>query len=76
MSALPFLNARKVPRLRTQAGVSKYGFSEDDELCETAIKELMEAVDAGDHKKLISAIKALVECLLAKHSGGDNAVDS
>lgn len=73
MSALPFLNSRKVPRLRTQVGESRYGFSEDEELCEHALKELSEAVDSKDHKRLMDAIKALVECMLAKHSRSEDA---
>ena len=63
---LPFLNARKVPKLRTLAGESKYGFSEDDELCEELVNELIQAFEQEDHKKLVESLNALVELIRNK----------
>ncbi len=76
MSNLPFLKIRKPASLRTQSGESMYGFSEHDEMCEQALQELMEAADSKDHSKLMEALEALIECLIAKHSGDDDAIDS
>lgn len=52
-----------MPKLRKMAGESKYGFSEEEELQEAAIHELMEAVDSKDHKRLMEAIHALIDCI-------------
>ena len=52
--------------LRKMHGESKYGFSEDDELIESALDELMEALDTKDHSKLIQAVKALVHIIKNK----------
>lgn len=65
---LPFLKQRTVPKLRTMSGVSKYGFSEDDDLIESALDDLIHAVDQKDHKALMDAIHALVRCIKNKES--------
>jgi len=71
---LPFLKSRKVPKLRTMSGESKYGFDEDDEMSEQAISELMEAIHSKDHMKLASALKAVIDCIMAKESES-NGID-
>lgn len=40
-----------------------YGFSEDDELIEHALDEIIQAIEMKDHKKLIEAVLALVHCI-------------
>lgn len=74
MNKLPFLNNDKLPKLRKLSGVSKYGFSEDDELVESALNELSQAIETKDHSKLASSIKALIDCIVAKE-GKPNADD-
>lgn len=68
MSVLPFLNKNKLPKLRTLGGTSMYGFSEDDEMSESAIDELLQAFESKDYKKLMSALKALVGIVRNKHA--------
>lgn len=65
MTNLPFLKPKGIT-LRKLAGTSKYGFDEDDDMIESALKELMDAIDAKDHKKLVSSVKALVDCIMAR----------
>jgi hypothetical protein len=68
MNRLPFLQTNKLPKLRKLSGVSKYGFSEDDELIEQALSELHQAIESKDHMKLVNSIKALIDCVMAKES--------
>lgn len=76
LSHLPFLKPKGWPTLRKYSGESRYGFSEDDELIEHALDELIQAIESKDHSKLTHAIKALVECVLAKESGESDALDT
>ncbi len=76
MNQLPFLNDQKIPKLRKLSGVSKYGFSENDELVESALKELIQAVESKNHSELIMAVKALIDCIMAKEQGEGDASDS
>lgn len=48
------------------AGESRYGYSEDDEMIEHALDELFEAHDSKDHKKVISALHALIDIIKNK----------
>lgn len=75
MSKLPFLEESKLPKLRKLSGVSKYGFSEDDDLIESSLHELSQAIENKDHKQMMSAIQALVDCIMNKESGAPNAND-
>lgn len=72
MSNLPFLKSRAPAKLRKMSGISKYGFSENDELIESTLNELHQAIESKDHSKLASAIKALIDCVMAKEQGPDN----
>ena len=54
-------------------GESRYGFSEDDDLIEHALDELMHALESKDGAKIHSAIEALVNFI---HSRESNASDS
>lgn len=48
------------------SGESRYGFSEDDDLIEGALGELMSALEAKDGGKIHSAIEALVNFIHSK----------
>lgn len=74
MSMLPYLKSNRLPKLRKLSGESKYGFSEDDELIESSLNELMQAIETKDHKQLMSAIKALVDCIMNRESEGQDEV--
>jgi hypothetical protein len=60
---LPFLKPKGWPKRRKMAGEYKYGFSEADEMQEEAVKELMAAVHSKDHKRLMDAVHALIDCI-------------
>lgn len=72
MSNLPFLKPHGWPTKAKIAGESKYGFSEDDELIESALDELIEAVHSKDHRAAIKALHALLRCLESQ-DGESNA---
>jgi hypothetical protein len=65
---LPFLQEHGWPKKAKISGVSKYGFSEDDELAESAAHELIESFHSGDHKRMLGALHALIEALRSKHA--------
>ncbi len=75
MAQLPFLEQNKLPKLRKMSGVSKYGYSEDDELIESSLNELIQAVESKDHKMMMQALKALIDCIMAREDKS-NAADS
>lgn len=68
MNKLPFLKGTKWPRVGKPVGESKYGFSEDDDLLEQLLDELMAAYEAKDHVALIDALKALIQAIQSKES--------
>lgn len=68
MNKLPFLKGTKWPRVGKPAGESKYGFSEDDELLESLLGELMAAYESKDHIGLIDSLKALIQLIQTKES--------
>jgi hypothetical protein len=76
MNKLPFLEPKGWPKLRKMSGESKYGFSEDDELIESALNELHQAIESKDHKLMLGALSALIDCILNKEPGDENAPDS
>ena len=65
---LPFLKNKKLPHSVRQPGESMYGFSEDEEMSEDSIKELIQAIESKDHSKLMQAISALVEMIRNKNA--------
>ncbi len=71
---LPFLKAKQWPRKLKLTGEAHYGYSEDDELKDSALKELCESVESKDSKKITQALKALIQMILSKE--GDGASDS
>lgn len=64
---LPFLKNKKLPRIAGPIGEVKYGYSEDENMSEDAIKELLAAVESKDASKLMQAISALVEIIRNKN---------
>jgi hypothetical protein len=76
MSNLPFLKPKVWPTKRKMSGISKYGFSEDDELIEQSLNELIHAVESKDHKQASMALKALIDCVMNKESEKSDAPDS
>lgn len=70
---LPFLKEHGWPKKAKIAGVSKYGFSEDDDLAEKAAHELIESFHSGDHKQMMSALSALIEALRSKHAAHEES---
>jgi hypothetical protein len=75
MSKLPFLEPKGWPKLRKMSGVSKYGYSEEDEMVESALDELIQAVQSKDNKQFMEALKALIDCIMAREDES-NAPDS
>lgn len=73
MNNLPFLKEKSWPRIGKTPDESKYGFSEDDELKEEAVKELMQGLHAKDYQMISRAIEALVQVIKNKQTGNDNA---
>jgi hypothetical protein len=63
---LPFLKEKTWPKLAKPMGESRYGYSEDDDLIEHSLDELMDAHARKDHKGFMSAINALIEFILNK----------
>jgi hypothetical protein len=63
---LPFLKPKSWPRVGKPVGESRYGYSEDDDLIEGALDELMAALESKDRAKIHSAIEALVRFIHAK----------
>jgi hypothetical protein len=71
---LPFLKPKGIAKRRQYAGESRYGFSEDDELIENALDELISALERKDHRKVMESIQALIHCI--KNREDSNATDS
>ena len=69
---LPFLKPKGWPQLRKQAGESRYGFSEDDDLLEDALDELIRALDSKDASLFISSLHALIEIIKNKETPDDS----
>lgn len=65
---LPFLKEKTWPRVAKPMGESRYGYSEDDDLIEVALDELMAALESKDGSKIHSAIEALVDFIRNKES--------
>ena len=71
MNKLPFLQPKGWPQKVRISGESKYGFSEDDEIIEQALHELSSAIESKDHKQMMDAIEALVDCIMAREGNDD-----
>lgn len=66
MNALPFLKPKGWPQLRKMSGESRYGYSEDEELIDKSLDELIAALESNDHSKAVAAIHALVNVIRNK----------
>jgi hypothetical protein len=66
VNALPFLRPKGWPQLRKVSGVSKYGFSEDDDLIEQALDELIAALESKNHEATLTALEALIDVVMNK----------
>jgi hypothetical protein len=71
VSTLPFLQKRGWPQKQKIVGESKYGFDEDDDIIDSALDELIEAIHDHDHSRSMEAIQALWNCLDAGESSED-----
>lgn len=69
---LPFLKEHTWPKIGKLVGTSKYGFSEDDETMEHALDELLAAVEAKDHKKMSSSLRAIVDVIRNQEHAADS----
>lgn len=65
---LPFLQTEKIPKLRKLSGISKYNFDEDDELRDSALSELTQAIEKKDHRGFLKALHALIDCVTSKEA--------
>jgi hypothetical protein len=68
MTKLPFLQPKGPQPPRRYLGEARYAFDEASELVEQALDELIHAIQSKDPKKLVNAIMALIECVIAKES--------
>lgn len=73
---LPFLDEHSWPKKAKISGESKYGFSEDDELRESACKELIAAAHSHDHKAFMRALEAIIEIMRSKNAVHDSLEDA
>lgn len=74
---LPFLNKNKGwPTKAKILGESRYGYSEDDEIIEHALDEIIHAMDSKDHTKLMEALTALIELIRGKEHAPDTQQES
>jgi hypothetical protein len=73
MNQLPFLKENSWPRIAKPAEESKYGFSEFDDLKEQALSELVQAINSKDHKQMMEALSALIDCVMSKEGEGADA---
>ncbi len=73
-NALPFLKPKGWPTLRKMSGVSRYGYSEDDDMIEHALDELLSAMDSKDSKKVMSALRALIDVIQNKEETHGDAL--
>ena len=73
---LPFLKKNSWPRIGKIAGESRYGFSEDDDLIEHALDELLAAHGAKDGAALLEALEALIHFIQSKEGAHGDASES
>lgn len=57
------------PRIGKPIGEQRFGFSEEDELKEHCMGELMGALEAKDPKRFMDAVVALIEMVLSQEQG-------
>lgn len=72
MSGIPFLQKKSWPRKAVISGESKYGFSDDDNLSEELIHELINSLESKDHKMFMSSLEALIELIRNKQDASND----
>lgn len=60
---LPFLKNKRWPRVLGQVPVMSYGYSEDEELIDRLLDELIAAYTAKDGAELCRVFQAIVELI-------------
>ena len=73
---LPFLKNKTWPRVAKPAGESRYGFTEDDDLIESSLEELMRAHAAKDGRQFMDALEALIHIIQEKEGAHGDASES
>lgn len=73
MNKLPFLQSKGPQPSKRYLGEARYAFDEPSELVEQALDELIHAIESRDSKKLVMAIMAVIDCVMAKESKQDEA---
>lgn len=76
MSGLPFLQKKSWPKKAVIAGESKYGFSDDENLSEELIHELIHSLESKDHKMFMSSLEALIELIKGKQDASHALQDA
>lgn len=81
MTKLPFLQPKSPSTHRKYAGEARYAFDEASELVEKALDELIHAMESKDSQKMVEAITALIDCVVAKENelkdkGASDATDA
>jgi hypothetical protein len=66
VKTLPFLKKSKWPQMARPMSEVQYGFSDDDELVEQALDELMSAIESKDGKRFGDALSLLIELIRSK----------
>jgi hypothetical protein len=69
---LPFLK-NNWPRLLKLSGETHYGYSQDDELKDKCLEELMQAFEQRDSKRLMEGVIALIDLILQQEGDKDAA---
>jgi hypothetical protein len=73
---LPFLKNKTWPRVAKPMDEKSYGYSEDDELKEACLQEIIEAYESKDSRRLQDALEALVDLILSKEHEESDAADA
>ena len=60
MNKLPFLKPSGWPQKAKVIGEKTYGFSEDEQMLDIAIDEILEAFHSRDKKRLYQALSAII----------------
>lgn len=76
MNKLPFLQSKGPQAPKKYLGEARYAFDEASELVEQALDELIHAIETKDTQKLVQSIMAVIDCIMAKEEGRENAPDS
>ena len=73
---LPFLRPKGWPRRAKILGESRYGFSEDDDIIEHALEEMIRGMETKDSGQFMEALLALIEVIKAKESHAPDSLEN